>query len=117
MSTQINNVRIALRHDTLERWTQANPLLLHGEYAAVVLPDSSVRIKIGDGEHTFNELPYEGQYLAAGNGIVCQDNIISINDNIVALKTDFNNYYNKNDIDDMFDDYLTFKDIQITEQD
>lgn len=97
MSTQINNVRIALRHDTLERWTQANPLLLQGEYAAVVLPDSSVRIKIGDGEHTFNELPYEGQYLAAGNGIVCHDNIISINDNIVALKTDFNNYYNKNE--------------------
>ena len=78
MSTQINNVKIALRYDTLENWMQANPLLLQGEYTAVILPDSSIRIKIGDGVHTFNELPFIGSCVSVISGDVPFSNDLSV---------------------------------------
>lgn len=54
--------RIRLRRATLTEWTTANPILLEGEWA-VVVPDTGVgtgkvKIKIGDGVKTFNNLPY-----------------------------------------------------------
>ena len=60
------NARIGLRIDTLERWVQSTIILLQGEPAiATVSPapgaaitDDIVMIKIGDGKHTFAELPW-----------------------------------------------------------
>ena len=59
MGIRLNNVRIALKHDTLENWEQNDLVLLKGEQVAVQIPDDNIpRTKIGDGVHKFSELPY-----------------------------------------------------------
>lgn len=50
--------RIQQRRDTAERWAQYNPILLEGEVGYVT--DDSNQYKIGDGVHTWNELPLRG---------------------------------------------------------
>ena len=63
MGIRLNNVRIALKHDTLENWEQNDPVLLKGEQVAVQIPDDNIpRTKIGDGVHKFSELPYTSDY-------------------------------------------------------
>ena len=50
--------RIQQRRDTAARWAQYNPVLLEGEVGYVT--DDSNQYKIGDGVHTWNELPLRG---------------------------------------------------------
>ena len=50
--------RIQFRRDTAARWSQFNPILLEGEIGYVI--DSYNQYKIGDGVHTWNELPLQG---------------------------------------------------------
>ena len=50
--------RIQFRRDTAARWLQYNPILLAGEIGYVI--DSYNQYKIGDGVHTWNELPLQG---------------------------------------------------------
>lgn len=47
---------IILRHDTSTQWAVNNPILTLGEYA---VEDDTHRVKRGDGETEWNELPYE----------------------------------------------------------
>ena len=47
--------RIQLRRDTKARWEQYNPVLLEGEMGLVT--DNLNECKIGDGEHSWNDLP------------------------------------------------------------
>ncbi len=49
-------VRIQLRHDTISRWEEHNPILLEGEVGVVT--DEHKRFKIGNGKLTWKELPY-----------------------------------------------------------
>ena len=50
--------RIQHRRDTAERWATFNPVLLEGEIGFVL--DNPNQYKIGDGVHTWNELPLRG---------------------------------------------------------
>ena len=58
----ILSTKVLLRKDTAERWEQFNPLLLNGETAIVVEKDGNVRLKVGDGEKTYNQLPFLHEY-------------------------------------------------------
>lgn len=49
---------ICLKRDTLINWVESNPVLLEGEVAVVWLASDLVKIKIGDGERHFIDLPY-----------------------------------------------------------
>ena len=50
--------KIQMRRDTAARWQQFNPILLEGEVGYVT--DNPNQYKIGDGEHTWNDLPLRG---------------------------------------------------------
>ena len=47
---------IIIRHDTSTQWAVNNPILTLGEYA---VEDDTHRVKRGDGETEWNDLPYE----------------------------------------------------------
>ena len=47
--------RIQLRRDSLQRWTQENPILLEGEIGLVL---DTMSFKIGDGIHNWSQLDY-----------------------------------------------------------
>ncbi len=46
------------RRDTKANWSKANPILMEGEIGYVI--DDPNLYKMGDGEHTWSELPYRG---------------------------------------------------------
>ena len=52
------NTRIVLRNDTAAAWAQYNPKLLAGE---IGIEKDTGLMKIGDGEHTWNELEYANE--------------------------------------------------------
>lgn len=57
---QLNTILI-LRNDTSANWVlNGNKVLHRGEAGIELLEDGSSKIKIGDGIHTWNELPYFG---------------------------------------------------------
>lgn len=58
MATKLNT-RIVLRNDIAENWELHNPLLLAGETG--VETDTGY-LKIGDGEHNWNDLPYANKF-------------------------------------------------------
>lgn len=58
MATKILNTRLKLRYDTFTNWSTSDVILLSGEAAVAYYPSTSaVDIKIGDGVHTYNQLP------------------------------------------------------------
>lgn len=60
MAQKVHYMRIGLAIDTLENWNKSTKVLLKGE-PALVLPsgdETSPKIKIGDGVHTFSSLPW-----------------------------------------------------------
>lgn len=65
MSTNIENAkrlvtRIILRNDSTTGWADEDSLLLKGEVGIEFLADGKVKMKIGDGEHTWSQLSYFG---------------------------------------------------------
>lgn len=50
--------RIQFRRDTLANWNSVNPILLEGEIGYVL--DNPNYHKMGDGVHTWNQLPFRG---------------------------------------------------------
>ena len=48
--------KLIIRHDSITNWTINNPILALGEYA---VEDDTHRIKRGDGQKAWNDLPYE----------------------------------------------------------
>lgn len=57
MSKQINS-RLQNKIDTTENWKNNNPVLLDGEIGIEKLLDGNKKIKIGDGENSWYNLPY-----------------------------------------------------------
>lgn len=47
--------RLQFRRDTASRWTEINPILQEGEFG---YETDRRKAKLGDGVHTWNELPY-----------------------------------------------------------
>lgn len=65
MANKTINIQILLRNDTLTAWQASTRVLGKGEPAIVFDPNSeaegySVKVKFGDGVHTFSKLPYSG---------------------------------------------------------
>ena len=73
MATNIINARLQLRYDTYVNWTNSSVILLAGEVAIAAMPSRftigisdiqpdntppAIGIKVGDGTHYFNELPW-----------------------------------------------------------
>ena len=62
MSVTSSFAKIRPRRGTLTQWSIENPLLDEGEFV-IEVPDSGIgtgisKIKVGDGVHRYNELPY-----------------------------------------------------------
>lgn len=68
MANTTFNTRLKLKHDTYANWTAANPKLLEGEVAVVVVPaqagavvqEPAILFKVGDGTSLFNSLSFAG---------------------------------------------------------
>lgn len=62
INTANYNARIQQKSDTLANWTASNPVLLFGEIVAATGCSTdegpSIRLKIGDGATTFNNLDF-----------------------------------------------------------
>lgn len=66
MSEKTFNTRIQLKYDTLANWTTNDPVLKAGEMGLATIQTNTsdvhsaptVVIKVGDGTHTWSELPY-----------------------------------------------------------
>ena len=57
MANKLLNIRIQLRNDTAENWTNANPLLLKGEMG---VETDTGKTKIGNGTARWKDLKYSG---------------------------------------------------------
>ena len=53
----IPRTRICFRIDTDDNFENTNPILLNGEFV-IVQCKNYIKLKVGDGEHHFNELDY-----------------------------------------------------------
>lgn len=51
-------VRIQLKRDKTQNWYSVNPILLDGEMAIEQIDDNKVKIKVGDGNTKYIDLPY-----------------------------------------------------------
>ena len=66
MAEKVLNTRIQLKYDTYANWTDANPVLKAGEMALATIQVNTgdiqsaptVLIKVGDGTHNYNDLPW-----------------------------------------------------------
>ena len=66
MSEKTFNTRIQLKYDTYSNWTTNDPVLKAGEMALATIQNNTtgvqsaptVLIKVGDGTHTYTELPF-----------------------------------------------------------
>ena len=59
MSTTTLNTKFQLRRDLVENWITADPVLADGEPVLAEV-EGVYKLKIGDGETVFSELPYYG---------------------------------------------------------
>lgn len=59
------NTRIRQKRDTAANWTNNNPVLLNGELIVVETSTGAIRLKVGDGVKTFNQLPFLDEALRA----------------------------------------------------
>ena len=79
----INN-RTILRFDTLANWQSVNPILLKGELAVITDTSQSTptcKIKCGDGQHNFNDLPFIcGDGASSGLNILCRNKEYAVGD-------------------------------------
>ena len=49
---------VTMKYDTYKNWTEYNPLLLKGEIAIVEIANDIIKLKVGDGERRFSDLPF-----------------------------------------------------------
>lgn len=77
---------IQLRRATEQEWIDFDPILRVGEPALSTDVD---KIKVGDGKRHWSEIPYitAEANVTAGNGIIINDNEISLDDLILDCGT------------------------------
>lgn len=61
MATKTFQARVCSKRDTEINWEQSNPILLNGEIIIVDTADGKIRIKTGDGQRKYNELPFNDE--------------------------------------------------------
>lgn len=85
---------IQLRRATEHEWIELNPVLRLGEPA---LSTDVYKLKIGDGERHWREIPYltssggGGTEYVAGNGIIIENNMIKLDDLVLDCGTSTTN--------------------------
>lgn len=57
------NARVGQKKDTSANWTAANPVILDGEILIVKTESGEIRMKIGDGNKTYSQLPFSDEIL------------------------------------------------------
>lgn len=96
MATKRRHVKavIQLRRATEHEWIELNPVLRLGEPA---LSTDVYKLKIGDGERHWREIPYltgsggGGTEYVAGNGIIIENNMIKLDDLVLDCGTSTTN--------------------------
>lgn len=61
MANKIFNTRVKNKRDTEANWKSKNPVLLDGEIIIVTTTSGDTRFKVGDGNKTYNQLPFQDQ--------------------------------------------------------
>ena len=91
-SNMVKNAKIILRNDTSLNWTseEDNILLQRGEPAIEFDENNIAKLKIGDGQRTWNELPYLGGNTEGGGEVVIPDNIQEQMNALTELVNSFN---------------------------
>ena len=118
---------IRLRNDTRQNWLEQNPTLAQGEIAIEFQDDDRVKIKVGNGTSSYQDLPYFNSPLSYNdimdkpliNGIEVDGNKSLIDFGIqpagsyltyedaiqkLELKADKDDTYSKSEIDSFFND-------------
>ena len=70
---KLNNVRIQLRYDTIANWEASNVVLLAGEMAVASRTGTTPIIRVGDGVHTWSELPNGGSDIVEADTYTAQN--------------------------------------------
>ena len=128
-------IRIQLRRDTTQNWYETNPVLADGEVGIEQLDDGNVKIKIGNGEHRYAELPYfadtisyldilnkptindielMGNLTLADLGIQPIGSYVTLEElvNSLAVKADSDNTYTKYEVDTFFENLIKIPSIE-----
>ena len=87
------NTRIRQKRDTAANWTNNNPVLLNGELIVVETSTGAIRLKVGDGVKTFNQLPFLDEALRAlitevdnnNSKVVLKDLINNAEDEVLGI--------------------------------
>ena len=61
MATKTFQTRVCSKRDTEANWKRLNPVLLNGEIIIVDTTTGETRIKIGDGQKRYNDLPFNDE--------------------------------------------------------
>ena len=85
---KIKNAKIVLRNDTVANWKNSALILAKGEPAIGFDEEGAAKLKIGDGESTWNQLPYVISK-AEGGDIVIPEDIQEQMDALNALVSSF----------------------------
>ena len=73
------NTRIVLRNDSSAEWlVNSSKVLLKGEVGIEFLPDEKVKIKIGDGVKTWEQLDYFGDFNGDNLTVLVENGIIKL---------------------------------------
>lgn len=96
--------RIQFRRDTLANWNSVNPILLEGEIGYVL--DDPNLYKMGDGVHTWNQLPFRGfdgtivhETGYSENAVMSQKAVTARSNEFALLITRGSSYINVNTTD------------------
>lgn len=104
---------ITLRQGTTAQWADSEVVLKTGEMGLEYLLDGNVKIKAGDGEHLWGDLPYIGSDVKAVDDVIAKASaneaaIKTINETTIPAisteiakkvdKTTLDDYYTKNEV-------------------
>ena len=70
---KIKSAKIVLRNDTIANWEQSTLILAKGEPAIGFDEEGAAKLKIGDGESTWNQLPYVISKAEGGDVVIPED--------------------------------------------
>ena len=70
---KIKSAKIVLRNDTITNWEDSTLILTKGEPAIGFDEEGAAKLKIGDGESTWNQLPYVISKAEGGDVVIPED--------------------------------------------
>ena len=89
MAQSLTNIRIALRTDDETNWVSTNPILNAGELAIVKTASNNIKMKVGNGIQTFNELQYLNDELVE-TSLLSADEVSATSLNVRCISQGYN---------------------------